>query len=243
MMVQWDPKTLKIVKGTMNKPRWLTIAGALMRLLGPETVKLWGKKYIWWGDYHWRLFYSKTGNPYMGHVQYVEDFFKDKTGRLLDVGCGEGLIMKRIAENSKLECYGIDSSPLAIEFAHQHQIENCQVISFKEFKGDEPYDFIFMGDFLEHVEDPEAALRKGKNLLAEDGLVFISLPLQVKKGMDDLHFFTPEVATELVEKVFLLESYSTNERFQRMYFTGRKPEFMAKLSAEEGVEERRLKKK
>ena len=225
-MVVWDPKTLKIVQATMSKPRWLTIAGALMKVLGPEIVKSLGKKYIWWGDYHWRLFYSKTGNLYMGHVHYVVNFFKGKKGRLLDVGCGEGLIMKRIAEKSKLQCYGIDSSPLAIEFAHQHKIMNCKAISFEQFESDVLYNFIFMGDFLEHTKDPSAALEKAKDLLTDNGQIFITFPVQEKKGMEDLHIFPPETIGEFVEKTFAIETFFFHEDLQKIYVTGRRPKFI-----------------
>jgi len=229
-MVGWDPKTLKIVQATMNKPLWLSVAGALMKVLGPETVKLYGRKYIWWGDYHWRLFYSKTGNPYMGHVHYVVDFFRGKKGRLLDIGCGEGLIMKRIAEESKLKCYGIDSSPLAIELAHQHKIMNCKAISFEQFESDTLYDFIFMGDFLEHVKDPSAALEKARDLLVNDGQIFITFPVQEKKGMEDLHVFAPEMIGEFVEKTFAIGTFFFHEDLQKIYVTGRRPKSIKNLS-------------
>jgi len=222
-----DEKLEKIIKETMTKPRWISTANALMKLLDPKIVKLWGKKYIWWGDYHWRLYYSPTKNPYMAHINYVVKYFKGKNGRLLDVGCGEGLIMKRIAEESNLDCFGIDTSPLAIELAHQRGILNCKISSFEEFL-DGNYDFVYMGDLLEHVQNPVSALRKAKFWLVDDGTLFLSLPLQDHKGMDDLHYFTPKLVKELIEQVFVIESICVDRRTLKAYFTARTRKYYAK---------------
>jgi len=39
-------------------------------------------------DYHWRDYYREKPTLYQKHVNKVIDFFKNKEGRLLDVGCG-----------------------------------------------------------------------------------------------------------------------------------------------------------
>ena len=39
-----------------------------------------------------------------------------------------------------------------------------------------PYSVITMGDVIEHVTDPEKALRKAHELLADDGVLWISTP-------------------------------------------------------------------
>jgi len=223
-----DKETEKLIREAMTKPLWISTANALMKLLDPKVVKLWGKKYIWWGDYHWRLYYRKTKNPYMAHVNYVVEYFRGKNGRLLDVGCGEGLIMKRIAEESNLDCFGIDISPLAIELAHQRGIFNCEVNSLEEFL-DDNYNFVYMGDLLEHVQNPASALKKAEFWLVDDGILFLSLPLQEHKGMDDLHYFTPTLAKELIEQVFVIESICIDRRSLKAYFTARKSEFASSL--------------
>jgi len=232
-----DEKTAELIQETMDKPRWIATAQALMKLLDPQIVKSFGAKYIWWGDYHWRLYYSKTKNKYMGHVDYIVDYFRERKGRLLDIGCGEGLIVKRIIDESDLECIGIDSSPLAIELAHQHGMSNCVLMPFEEFPEKENYDYIFLGDTLEHLENPELALKKTKQLLADDGTLFISFPTQNVLGIGDLHLFTIESARELIELSFTVESFDfCKEELNQMYFAARKPEFFYRKN-EEGLKE------
>jgi len=221
-----DKETAELIQETMNKKRWVATAQALMKLLDPEIIQSFGKKYMWWGDYHWRLYYSKTKNKYMGHVNYVIDYFRDRKGRLLDIGCGEGLIAKCIADGSELECVGIDSSPLAIELAHQHGMSNCVLMPFEKFPEKENYDYIFLGDTLEHLRNPEFALKKTKKLLTYDGTLFISFPTQDVMGIGDLHLFTAESAQELVKHFFAVESFDfCKEELNQMYLVARKPEF------------------
>lgn len=224
-----DKETKKLIRETMTKPLWVSAANALIRVLDSELVARLGVKYIWWGDYHWRLFYSKTKNKYTAHVNYVTDFFQGKKGKLLDVGCGEGLIVKRIREVSKIKCFGIDASPLAIEYAHQREINGCELIDFKDFN-DNGFNYVFMGDFLEHLEEPEATLKKAKEQwLVDDGLLFVACPIQKDKGIADFHLFTEDSILELVRSVFAVCTFDIRSECQKMYITAYKPEFMEKL--------------
>ena len=47
-------------------------------------------------------------------------------------------------------------------------------MDFHEIDSNERYDRILCGEFLEHLEDPLAALKKLKSLLTKDGKLFVT---------------------------------------------------------------------
>jgi len=49
------------------------------------------------------------------------NFFKNKSGKLLDIGCGNGLFLSKLAEkNPGLKLYGIDNDPVVLEIAQNY---------------------------------------------------------------------------------------------------------------------------
>jgi len=175
------------------------------------------RKYFQKGDYHWRDY--KKPSLYRRHVEAVESFFKDKSGSLLDAGCGDGVILSRLSQNKNLNCFGIDVSPLAIEFALQHNVFNCTVAGLSEFKG--RYNYIFAGDLFEHLRCPDLILRRMHGWLLRDGIVFSSFPMQ-KGGEIDFHSFTVESIGKLFENLFTIESFEIRDDLKKMYIVAKK---------------------
>ena len=50
-------------------------------------------------------------------VNYIRSHFPDKNTKILDVGCGNGVFLYKLAKNDYNNLYGIDYSPDSIEFA------------------------------------------------------------------------------------------------------------------------------
>ena len=50
-------------------------------------------------------------------VNYIRSHFPDKNTKILDVGCGNGVFLYKLAKNDYIKLYGIDYSPDSIEFA------------------------------------------------------------------------------------------------------------------------------
>ena len=209
-----------LIEETMSVPVWKFTANALEKVLGDDVANELGRKYLRSGDYHWRLYFSPKFNLYREHVNYILEYFSDMKGTLLDVGCGEGLILERLIQETQLECYGIDISPLAIELAHQHGVEKCEVAGV--FDLDKTFDHIFVGDVLEHTEEPETVLRKMHDLLNPGGTILISVPMQKKKYIGDRHLFTLASALRLISGTFGLVRCEVHRAWLKMYFISRK---------------------
>ncbi len=109
--------------------------------------------------------------------------------RVLDVGCGYGLLLKHL-EDLPLELTGVEFSKTAVNYArrnvpkatiHQGDVENVGLST-------ESQDCIFMIAALEHVKDPHATLRRLHTLLAPGGLLVVQVPysapyLKVKRWL------------------------------------------------------------
>ena len=94
---------------------------------------------------------------------------------LLEVGIGNGELLAVALE------LGYDTDAVEITPGQAQYVSNMLNIpiwncDFLRFTSDKKYSIIIMGDVIEHVTDPEKALRKAYELLADDGVLWISTP-------------------------------------------------------------------
>lgn len=98
------------------------------------------------------------------------------TGRdLLEVGIGEGCLLAVALE--------MGYKPDAVEIVRESAQEVADILGipiwngdFLDYHPDKKYSVMIMGDVIEHVTDPERALRNAYDLLAEDGVLWLSTP-------------------------------------------------------------------
>lgn len=93
--------------------------------------------------------------------------------RILDVGCGAGLFFPDLMELGQVE--GVEPDPhLAAQGPHSERIH---VAPFDErLELSDPYSLILMLDVLEHLEAPIETLSQAANLLAPQGILFVTVP-------------------------------------------------------------------
>lgn len=101
-------------------------------------------------------------------------------GRLLDVGCGEGFVMRHYFDK-KWAVNGIDFSEYGITSFNPDLLkffEKGDIYSILETKieNSEKFDIIWMGNVLEHVIDPIHLLKRLKLLLNSNGTLVITVP-------------------------------------------------------------------
>lgn len=102
--------------------------------------------------------------------------------KILDIGCGYGdqlVFFKRAGH----EVYGVEPGLHRSNFAKERfgidvvhsEVENKEALdAISQVKG--PFDLVFMNQVLEHLVDPVTCMAWLKNLVKEDGYVFISVP-------------------------------------------------------------------
>jgi SAM-dependent methyltransferase len=95
----------------------------------------------------------------------------------LDYGCGFNPVTLRIAEDEGLICKGVEFSDDVVEQANSNI--PGKIVSVKNFMKDQTkFDYIFMGDIIEHLTEPVIVLQEINSRLSTEGLLIAQGPLQ-----------------------------------------------------------------
>lgn len=94
---------------------------------------------------------------------------------LLEVGIGHGELLSVALEMG----YDVNAVEIVEESAREvSDVLNISIWNgdFLNFKSDKTFPIIIMGDIIEHVTDPEKALKSAYDLLDSDGVLWLSTP-------------------------------------------------------------------
>jgi 2-polyprenyl-3-methyl-5-hydroxy-6-metoxy-1,4-benzoquinol methylase len=145
---------------------------------------------------------SETNNIVLSNLPDLRDLV------VVDLGCGDGELISKIANLGAKKAIGIDYSLPAIEIAkNNYQAENLNFECSNIDDFDEKVDIIITNGTLEHLDNPLDTLKNIKNKLKNNGLVFITCPhfynlrgfiwitlnklLDVPMSLTDIHNITP----------------------------------------------------
>lgn len=136
-----------------------------------------------------KSYYSKEST----FLNYIKSLFyksiysplpKNKIGKILDVGCGNGLYLSQLQENG-WDVYGIDMSSDAVKFAKdEFGLKNVKqgVLEDVDYPSN-MFDVITMHHVIEHLYNPIKVLQKINKSLKKNGLLVISTP-----NIDSINF-------------------------------------------------------
>ncbi len=133
------------------------------------------------GEYYGEVYYSFALQEDRNRQYSVPVTNMDK---ILDVGCGSGVWLVKMAENGYGNLHGADPF-LANEIRHGDRvhIRNC---SIHELDEDGTYDYIRFSDSFEHVTDPHEVLQSARRLLKDNGAIEIKIPTYPNIAFDVL---------------------------------------------------------
>lgn len=102
----------------------------------------------------------------------------EKPMRLLDIGCGCGALMARVRSlYPNMEVYGVELVPEVAKFASCMGTVLCGDAEELDFPWEEAFfDYIIMGDVLEHLMTPEKLLNRLRKYLKPGGHIIVSMP-------------------------------------------------------------------
>jgi len=148
---------------------------------------------------------KKIFDRYNKQFNFMKKYI-DKDFNILDVGCRTGGYLEKLSENGYKNIFGIDVSQYALELCINEF--NCYKMDLMNIGfPDKTFDYIHLSHVLEHVPNPIVALKNVSEILKENGLLFIEVPLQkreIYEKRDNGHFYFFEEESDLTE---LLENY------------------------------------
>ncbi len=111
---------------------------------------------------------------------WIEDYTPLKGLRVLDVGCGGGILAEALAQRGA-EVTGIDLSDKALAVARLHLLESGAKVDYRKIAAEElaaeapqSYDIITCMEMLEHVPQPASTIAACAALVKPGGHVFFS---------------------------------------------------------------------
>ncbi len=117
-------------------------------------------------------------NP--ARLGYVSERVRLRDAKVLDVGCGAGLLSEAMAREGA-SVTALDLAPELIDVARLHLLESglqvdYRLVSVEELAAQAPgsFDAITCMELLEHVPDPGSVLRACAALLRPGGRLFVS---------------------------------------------------------------------
>ncbi|MFA6149244.1 MAG: methyltransferase domain-containing protein [bacterium] len=148
----------------------------------------------------------------------VEAMVPPGASRILDVGCGEGILGRTLLEKGAAEVVGIETNPAVALRAQanlsrvlQGDVESL-ALPFEEGY----FDCIVLADVLEHLRDPLSALVKLKRHLSDSGAIVASIP--------NVRFF--DVIRKLAEGRWEYEEFGILDKTHLRFFTKKEIEVL-----------------
>lgn len=113
-------------------------------------------------------------------LAYVEARAALRGKRILDIGCGGGLLSEAMAKAGG-DVTGIDLGPATVEVAELHALDSGITVRYLRESAEQhaianagAYDVVTCMEMLEHVPEPHSVLRAMRALVKPTGDVFVS---------------------------------------------------------------------
>jgi 2-polyprenyl-3-methyl-5-hydroxy-6-metoxy-1,4-benzoquinol methylase len=172
-------------------------------------------QFLWFDQYDRILFF----------VQNINKYIKKNNGKYLEIGGGHGLYMNEafnlLPEIKQFDLVDISQSSLnlAVGIINNDKI-NYYLRNVFDFYEDEKYDFITIGEVIEHVEEPVALLKKAAELLTENGVCYITTPINAPmidhiylfNNEDEIRGLVKESGFEVIEEKIVISEKMTKEK-------------------------------
>lgn len=121
-------------------------------------------------------------------LQFIQQYADIVGKRIVDVGCGGGILTEGLAR-AGADALGIDLSEELLDIAELHSLESgvsvkYQKISAEQLASEQPesFDHVTCMEMLEHVPDPGSIIKACSQMVKPGGMVFFSTLNRVPKS-------------------------------------------------------------
>ncbi|MGQ9507197.1 MAG: class I SAM-dependent methyltransferase, partial [Candidatus Bathycorpusculaceae bacterium] len=103
-------------------------------------------------------------------------FSQQENVKILDVGCGDGSFIIKFKKH--YDVFGVDISEVAVEEARKFGVNAYRVdVSCENFPFPDGYfNIVYMGDMIEHLINPDFAIKEVGRVTKFDGFIVLSTP-------------------------------------------------------------------
>ncbi|MDF1535903.1 MAG: class I SAM-dependent methyltransferase [bacterium] len=112
--------------------------------------------------------------------EWLEEVLTDPGERVLEVGCGSGVVLKTLRDRGYFALVGVDVDQWAVTHCREAGLDVRLISSIQEFTGtiDERFDLVLMLHVLEHLEKDQiiASLTAIRSRMAAGGRIVVSVP-------------------------------------------------------------------
>ena len=117
--------------------------------------------------------------------EFIQNLKETKGKTFLDFGCGADPISFKIAKESELILIGMELSQDVREIAKRNT--GVEILSRDEvMRGDISFDYVFLGDVLEHLVNPISELESLKMVMSNNSKLIAQGPLQGSRTLTHL---------------------------------------------------------
>ena len=130
-------------------------------------------------DVYLKTVYSEERRPQSDYTDklalYLRDLYYHDNGRLLDIGCGRGDMLRSFAKAGFL-VKGLDISPDVAQYCtpFEARVANLEVDPLPFSLGE--FDYVFSKSVIEHMADPMRLIETAYDALAPGGIAVIITP-------------------------------------------------------------------
>jgi 2-polyprenyl-3-methyl-5-hydroxy-6-metoxy-1,4-benzoquinol methylase len=142
------------------------------------TTNVKQDKSSWEQAYQSGVWTSLLSDGERAHYSVVADFIqrRAKPGSLLDVGSGEGVILKYLNLDLIAQYTAVDLTQTALDRISPRRPQDKYICSsLEEFAPQDKWDVILFNEVLYYTHDPVAEMRRFENCLRPDGYFVISM--------------------------------------------------------------------
>lgn len=120
-----------------------------------------------------QLFFRKS--KYKKYASDLLNFLPNRSGRLLDVGCGLGWVVLE-ANKRGFSALGIDQAKPYVTLGKKHLKVDLRVSDLEHFHSNKKFDVLVLKHVLEHIKDADKFLKKANQLLNNNGVLLVACP-------------------------------------------------------------------